>query len=857
MENTLEQQHALFIEPPPGKLTRAMGIDFGKLAAGLAKAGAATVLSGATAGWSSLAAVPGVADVWQSFSYRSLPPQQAAWLWLKSSINLAIARVFEQLRSALADLAVENNLSQEELEKRANVAAPDVDQAMLGEKIPFELALFERPADSAIARKIHDGLRRWLLAIGLKRAVVRSACAAWPSFFLEAAYCEWIRKIEELASVEKALRGPMAAALSMDRQWRAYHASLRAQVDRFLFIDTFSLRQVYVALRCLVPPLSQKGNDQKASMIMAWLDEIVLHWIEQSNPQDAIRIISGEPGSGKSTFARMLCDRIISSSPLRVVYVPLYLLDLTVEFDDALERFCERDAFLPPEALMFKSHHERVLLVLDGLDELSKRGGEAQKVAGDLIDAARKWTAAANAGGIRVQILILGRPMSIDAQVARSASGEILRVLPFIVEEEYLQEEISDPGKLGAIDQRDLWWRKYGTAVGEEWSGLPDSVRKADVSLFSRQPLHNYLLALSYRRQAVNFEAARVDLTVVYDDLLRRVWERTYDLRLTIKPVVAQRLTFEEFCSVLEEIAIASWHDTGRIVSRRIVEEYCRAAGIEHLLRAVADSLFEGLTQIILAFYFRPTREGVLGTDSFEFTHREFGEYLAARRIARQIWALPQEASIANLDRWFNITGPERISRNMLFLLRAELRRQFRENTRSRQPLEEWPLRGISYFLTKRQLSVKSRNASEALWAAAHAHALSVGVSPFRLLPANAPRHILQFWLRSILSTPASDDDSVLRRCLDHVAIADQVLSFEDLRGTEFVGSQFTDCRFRHVAFDEAKLDVANFKDCWFSDCSFDGASSNGAPFVNCHFERCHLESNPFPESAFRDCRFK
>jgi hypothetical protein len=83
-----------------------------------------------------------------------------------------------------------------------------------------------------------------------------------------------------------------------------------------------------------------------------------------------------------------------------------------------------------------------------------------------------------------------------------------------------------------------------------------------------------------------------------------------------------------------------------------------------------------GALDLLTAFYFRHERTN----DSFELTHKSFGEYFAALRLFRLVESLhrsadnPEFEEEEGLRRWYRWTHAARITQEILAFLERELR---------------------------------------------------------------------------------------------------------------------------------------------------------------------------------------
>jgi hypothetical protein len=83
------------------------------------------------------------------------------------------------------------------------------------------------------------------------------------------------------------------------------------------------------------------------------------------------------------------------------------------------------------------------------------------------------------------------------------------------------KEEYDDPNGLLNDDLRQRWWTKYGELTGRGYTGLPKELDREDLAEITAQPFLNYLVALSFTRDRLDF-SKEINLNRIYDDFLGR-----------------------------------------------------------------------------------------------------------------------------------------------------------------------------------------------------------------------------------------------------------------------------------------------------------------------------------------------
>src|SRR4051794_10467180 len=122
---------------------------------------------------------------------------------------------------------------------------------------------------------------------------------------------------------------PFPRGSARERAWLPSRPSLAAQLDEPIFGETFGLRAVYVPLRAYYEePLPQAAPDEdrddglrgparRTRRVVVNLEAELRRWLDQSDKDDAGRIVCGGPGSGKSSSARHLAAALAREGHMR------------------------------------------------------------------------------------------------------------------------------------------------------------------------------------------------------------------------------------------------------------------------------------------------------------------------------------------------------------------------------------------------------------------------------------------------------------------------------------------------------------------------------------------------------------
>ena len=212
-----------------------------------------------------------------------------------------------------------------------------------------------------------------------------------PSYFVFALNSQWRARPEEYGSLRKAFDTPFTKATEREQAWAQYSAWLQKQIDEPMFDEAFSLRQVYVPIRAYYEKrepddaregtmqgvLSREENDK----VVVDLAKNLETWLSKTDPRDAVRVISGGPGSGKSSFVKMFAAHTAASGNRRVLFIPLHQFEPSEDLIDAVGSFVRLGQLLPNNPIEPEEGEARLLIIFDGLDELAMQGKVAAEIA--------------------------------------------------------------------------------------------------------------------------------------------------------------------------------------------------------------------------------------------------------------------------------------------------------------------------------------------------------------------------------------------------------------------------------------------------------------------------------------------
>jgi len=827
-------------------------------------------------------------------------PGQLAWLLIRRALTQASYDVtYESLAYFKPDKKDEEFLK-------------NVGDVLDAYSVLIDSSFFTSPADLPFVGEFANVLAGWLKTRGVADPHALPVIGRFRTYFVFALNDEWRRNRELYAPVKEAIETPFTTASERESAWRWYRAKLDRLTSEPMLGEPYGLRSVFVPLRAYYRSkpvsrlVSERSDAKDDPPTVVDLQATITNWIAAGDPNDAIRLITGGPGSGKSSFARILAADEAAAQRVHVIFVPLHQLDLADDLSASVADFIKTTGILSYDPLAADST-DRLLLVFDGLDELSKQGKVGLEIAQQFVRDVERLVDQKNLKGLRLQVLITGREVTVQSQAASfKRPGQILHVLPYFVIEAD-RAGYSDPDKLLEADQRNDWWRRYGTVSGRGYEELPEALKVTDLDEVTAQPLLNYLIALSLVRGRLDFEKAP-NLNAIYADLLVAVYERGYERR-QFMPI--KGMDYEDFVRILEEIGLSAWHGDGRTTSVKEIEDHCRRSNLSKMLESFKEGAEAGVTRLLTAFYFREFGQRREGDKTFEFTHKSFGEYLTARRLIRAIRRIDQQrrrrmtdiddgwSEVDALKNWIELCGPTAIDPFLAKLLRNEVSLQdpdvLADWHGSLTQLVEWmfaygmPVDEVTPRPARFAMEAQfARNASETLFIALNACARARGVQTQIRWPKPES---LSAWLGALKPAQSDDEWPEAMLALSHLDLTDCVLMFRNLYHADFTDSALTSASMEVAILAEAHFErteaqnvgltyslffgarflqtnlsnsegiAANFLQSEFDDVQFNGSKIQGSAFIQSKlrdvtFDGARIDGGNFDGAEISDSSF-
>jgi uncharacterized protein YjbI with pentapeptide repeats len=832
----------LKVKTPQSVFSKTLKLDYKKLFTGLSK----MVVHGATGQW--VSAATDYIEALSAIGLTTEPGELASKLIHRSIIKALFELIDESVK-------VQNCEEEPPVERFVE----DLDFSISNNEIYIDSYFLDRPSSLPIIKDVQLLLEYWLKKVGVPASTSDAIVNRFPSYFIYALIQEWRTNAKSYAPVLAAINTPFSKAGEREWAWYAYFAMLKRKTQESIFDESYSLKQIYVPLNAYY--LGDEVVDESKSWInntgkkqiriVVSLDEELENWLENQSKSDSIRVISGGPGCGKSSFAKNFAANIANIEKKKVLFVSLHLIDPLKDVVDEVGRFVKEEGILIQNPLDPDSPEPNLLIIFDGLDELASQGRAAAEAARDFIREIDKLVEKRNLQSINLRVLISGRELVVqDTELEFRKQRQILNILPYYSTYQTLnslsEEKVIDSSgntyldakKLLKVDLRDLWWENYGRLTGNAYYKMPPELHRQDLDEITAQPLLNYLVALSYNPQKMNFEKD-ININTIYSNLIEAVYERGYESH---KHESIRHMSLKDFVRVLEEIGLASWHGDGRSTTIKEIEELAHQSGLDKLLEPFKEGAKVGVTRLLAAFFFRKYGDRNSGDPTFIFTHKSFGEYLTSKRIVRELEKISRQRKQRlsdpddgwdekeSLKHWTQITGPTEMSHYLHSFFVKEIQlKNFNE-------LSEWQwIIGdlfnymLRYGMPIEQLKVGSfqdelfqaRNAEESLLVALNA--CSIVINKNYSIKQN---DYMDFsaWLKRINAKIKYPYYSLALNCLSFINLSRSIFSMDDLCGSNFMRSKLNNIKANH-----ANLLFSSFIDADLSNADLSGANLSGA----------------------------
>ena len=291
-----------------------------------------------------------------------------------------------------------------------------LDQALDDIELSINVDFFNAPRDLPILPKAQEVFAEWAEEIGNDSYEAQSIANRLPTYFVFRLHNQWRKNGAQYTEIYDQLHTPFSPDVEREIAWINYQSYLVKSVNMPMLDRQFSLADIHIWLRAYYLEkiieghpteidIQRSNREKKYKKHIFYLHEYLQDWIEQADKDSPLCLISGGPGSGKSSFAKMFAASQGTDKAYKTLFIPLHYFEFTGDISDAIGRNELLGEFFDSNPFELQKN-ERLLVIFDGLDELSMQGKQAAETARAFVDAVKEKLGRVNSQALKVQAII-------------------------------------------------------------------------------------------------------------------------------------------------------------------------------------------------------------------------------------------------------------------------------------------------------------------------------------------------------------------------------------------------------------------------------------------------------------------
>lgn len=681
--------------------------------------------------------------------------------------------------------------------------------------------------------------------------------------------------------------GALKSEPSARERWENYQRWL-GTMSMPAFGTDLTLDQLYIPLNVYVS--TDRTVKESDSLISDWAHG------KPGYEDRPILLLAGDPGSGKSTVAKINVRNMANDHDLNVAFVRLRYLNISDTTSLSEKVLCYiNDTYGEGFDIDRLPTGKTLILVLDGLDEVAARGqttwGLAMEFLRDTSIELARWRE--ESGGLDIRVLItLRKSLSANIPASRTTNSEgvvMAELLPFCrtfyrssTSIGYVQN-IADHCDLLEHDKRFDWWENYGRLVGESQWLRVEKIIEWDEEKLTAQPILNHLVAINCEGIDFDKEVSRLN---IYEQLIIGVVRRQGEDPTAVGSM-HKASTFgniEGFVKFLELAALCAWSSPvrGSITDLGKLERACVRANLTEAFNNFRLSGDCSIRENIIAGYFRPassdaTTGSSVREESYEFVHNSIMEYLVARALSVCIESLlGSECSDDCEADLLSILSKAELTDNIASFL-AEMEAGKHEN--AQQKMLNCLIRALvssgcydtvalfDWACKKQELEALQRACANLLIIQS-----SISIPGSTVLVGD--QQVFLNWLLSYarrgesyrqtfdtslfkyLNNIAFDNVDLTRFRFDHIELRWVTMSKVYMLRGDFSGAGILGMKMSHSRFVASRFPLASITSCRFDDVDLSSSNYERATIKETEFHQCNLASSNFQCSTLLRLKF-
>ncbi|WP_339376704.1 hypothetical protein [Chlorogloea sp. CCALA 695] len=156
--------------------------------------------------------------------------------------------VYRSLLQAMKNL-VDEKTELESEKFNVKVLKNQINEVLENSSLSINKKFFEHPDKDRLVGVIQAPFTEWLKGSGLSEVEAGAISQRLPIYFAAALHEEWGSRPKDYTVLTETLDTPFTQANEQSQAWLRYSTWLQKQVEEPMFLEAFSLKQVFVPLR--------------------------------------------------------------------------------------------------------------------------------------------------------------------------------------------------------------------------------------------------------------------------------------------------------------------------------------------------------------------------------------------------------------------------------------------------------------------------------------------------------------------------------------------------------------------------------------------------------------------------------
>jgi len=788
-----------------------------------------------------------------------------AYTLIYKSIGATTLELFYELEEKhFIDETRETQLINSELTELSK----SVEAALDNQIVIIDNKFFKNPGGLNILEPLLDQYSKFLKLCNVRSYRRIKILKVFRTRFVKKVNEEWLNNISTYSPLEEKFSTPFVEIIDSVKEWEEYYKYLKKEVDTKIFDESFSLNDIYIPLRAEKEYLARVSSTVNNKIYeLVWLEEHLTHWvIKEEAPENYMRFISGGPGSGKSSFAKMWANTLAENwrYDVDIFFIKLQWFNIQGELSTSISKYISEI-----ESQNFKKINPlnspmstKTLIIFDGLDELSQQGEFAERISGEFINLLERELSIRNGKSDKLYFLVTGRELTIQFNQEKIGDRfEVLKLSPYnITKDERSKYKHS---LIASQDQRFQWWKKYAKLKGVQ-------INKKDIARIlqklpeiTSQPFLNYLVAWNMYDGGLKVNSIN-SLNVIYRNIINQVLNRRYS---TLTHPATKSLNPDLFFQVLQEISISAWHaGDARIANYKDIQARLEDANLQEYSEVFNVRASRDTMKLLTTFYFRQ-HSFIGGQRKIEFTHKTFGEFLVATYLYDRIkhyfilsnlkMQFRNENMITMLTTTYKLVSQNALDASIFRFISDEI---INDKDIDKKQFAYFLLSSFKYLQNNNKAFYQKhveyrygdsyRNFEEALFCIVSKVCETSGIKMnFEFDRTEDWGN----WLHKI-NEQGGNDVRILNKNLIGLTIKNQKLFVHNFYKAKLRFSTYSNTNFSRSNFAKANLEHSTFTECLFIRTNLAGAKLVNSKFIGCRLAGADFRNTKLLDTCFDKC---